>query len=160
MTVPAYLNLLKDGEFQARVKKLNKILEHCVLCPRRCKVNRAKGERGYCNTADKPIISSYLRDFGEEKELVGRNGSGTIFFSNCNLRCVFCQNYQIRLYGNGREVQIIELSHIMLSLQKQGCHNICLVSPSHIVPQIVEAIYIASQKGLNIRKRQINQHME
>lgn len=150
MIKPIYLNLLESGEFEHRVKALNQMLEDCVLCPHKCKVNRLRGEQGYCKTLDRPVISSYQRHFGEEDELVGCNGSGTIFFSNCNLSCVFCQNYQISQCGEGREVEVERLSDMMLSLQEQGCHNINLVSPSHIVPQIVEAIYIAAQKGLRV----------
>lgn len=150
MTTPVYLNLLESGEFEHRVKALNQMLEDCVLCPHQCKVNRLRGEKGYCRTLDRPIVSSYQSHFGEEDELVGRNGSGTIFFSNCNLSCVFCQNYQISQCGEGREVGAERLSDMMLSLQEQGCHNINLVSPSHVVPQIVEAIYIASEEGLSI----------
>lgn len=150
MTTPVYLNLLESGEFEHRVKALNQMLEDCVLCPRQCKVNRLRGEKGYCRTLNRPIVSSYQSHFGEEDELVGRNGSGTIFFSNCNLSCVFCQNYQISQCGEGREVGVERLSDMMLSLQEQGCHNINLVSPSHVVPQIVEAIYIASEEGLSI----------
>lgn len=150
MTTPVYLNLLESGEFEHRVKALNQMLEDCVLCPHQCKVNRLRGEKGYCRTLNRPIVSSYQSHFGEEDELVGRNGSGTIFFSNCNLSCVFCQNYQISQCGEGREVGAERLSDMMLSLQEQGCHNINLVSPSHVVPQIVEAIYIASEEGLSI----------
>jgi len=143
-----YLPLLESGELLRRVEKLNKMLENCVLCPHQCKVNRLKGERGYCKTLNNVVVSGAEPHFGEEDELVGHNGSGTIFFSHCNLRCAFCQNYEISYCGEGKEMTVQQLSEIMLSLQKRGCHNINLVSPSHIVPQIVEAIYLASQKGL------------
>ncbi len=150
MAEPVYLDLLESRKFEQRVEKLKKMLENCVLCPHQCRVNRLNGERGYCKTLDRAVVSSYQRHFGEEAELVGRSGSGTIFFSNCNLSCVFCQNYEISQCGEGREVDAKSLSEMMLYLQRQGCHNINLVSPSHIVPQIVEGIYMASQKGLNI----------
>lgn len=147
---PLYLDLLESGEFKKKVDTLKYSLSNCKLCPHECNVNRMVGERGRCRTIDKPIVASYQRHFGEEKELTGFNGSGTIFFANCNLSCVFCQNYEISSFGRGKEVTSDILSDIMIRLQKQGCHNINLVSPSHIVPQILEGIYIAAQKGLNI----------
>ncbi|HHW70189.1 MAG TPA: radical SAM protein [Clostridiales bacterium] len=150
MVDPSYLKLLETGELEHRVEKLKNILEDCTICPHQCRVNRLNGERGYCRTLDKAIVSSYGPHFGEETELVGYNGSGAIFFSNCNLRCIFCQNYEISQYGIGSEVDSERLSQIMLHLQRQGCNNINLVSPSHVVPHIVEAIYLASQRGLNL----------
>ncbi|WP_242866739.1 radical SAM protein [Abyssisolibacter fermentans] len=150
MNKPSYLNLLSNGELEKRVTTLNQMLKNCVLCPHQCGVNRLKGERGYCKTLNDCVISGAEAHFGEEKELVGTYGSGTIFFSYCNLRCVFCQNYEISYCGEGQTVNTTKLSEMMLSLQNIGCHNINLVSPSHIVPQIVEAIFIAAKKGLNI----------
>lgn len=147
---PGYLDLLKKGELQKRVNILNSMLRSCVLCPHQCNVDRTKGIRGYCKTLDNLIISGADTHFGEEKELVGRYGSGTIFFSYCNLACVFCQNYEISYCGEGQEISPKELSQIMLHLQNKKCHNINLVSPGHIVPQLVEAIYMAAKKGLNI----------
>ncbi len=147
---PTYLDLLQTGELKKRSDTLKRMLENCTLCPHKCMVNRVAGEKGRCRTLDKAIVSSYQRHFGEEKELVGFNGSGTIFFSNCNLSCVFCQNYEISSCGEGEEVDTKILSEIMLYLQSLGCHNINLVSPSHIVPHITEGIYMAAQKGLNI----------
>jgi putative pyruvate formate lyase activating enzyme len=145
-----YLTLLESGELLRRVEVLKEMLEDCVLCPHQCKVNRIKGERGYCKTLYNVVVSGAQPHFGEEEELVGYNGSGTIFFSHCNLRCAFCQNYEISYCGEGKEVAVQDLAEIMLSLQQRGCHNINLVSPSHIVPQVVEAIYIASRLGLEI----------
>lgn len=147
---PSYLKLLASGELETRVNKLNSMLKDCVLCPHQCKVNRLKGERGFCKTLDNLLFSGGEPHFGEEEELVGRFGSGTIFFGHCNLKCVFCQNYELSQCGDGYEITPLELSKVMLSLQKRGCHNINLVSPSHIVPQIVEAVYLAALDGLNI----------
>jgi putative pyruvate formate lyase activating enzyme len=150
MNRPGYIDLLKNGELQSRVNNLKAMLQNCVLCPHQCQVNRTKGERGYCKTLDNIIISGADTHFGEEKELVGRYGSGTIFFSHCNLKCVFCQNYEISYCGEGQEISAEDLSEIMLHLQNKKCHNINLVSPGHIVPQIVEAIYLAAKRGLSI----------
>ncbi|MBN4050742.1 radical SAM protein [bacterium AH-315-G05] len=147
---PGYLNLLSNGELENRVKTLKQMLKNCVLCPHQCGVNRFNGEIGYCKTLDNCVISGAQPHFGEEEELVGKYGSGSIFFSYCTLRCVFCQNYEISYCGEGQIVSTNQLAEMMLSLQSKGCHNINLVSPSHIVPQIVEAIFIASKKGLHI----------
>jgi putative pyruvate formate lyase activating enzyme len=147
---PKYLELLDNGELEKRVNKLKEMLTNCVLCPHQCEVNRLKGEKGYCKTLYNPIVSGASPHFGEEDELVGEYGSGTIFFSHCNLKCVFCQNYEISFCGEGSEISVEELAGLMLRLQRKKCHNINLVSPGHIVPQIVEAIYIAAKKGLNI----------
>lgn len=150
MYQPRYLTLVANGELARRVATLNKMLENCVLCPHQCQVNRTQGERGYCKTLKNPIVSGADVHFGEEPELVGQNGSGTIFFSHCNLSCVFCQNYEISYCGEGHEVSPAELAEMMLRLQRRGCHNINLVSPGHIVPQIVEAILLAAEDGLTI----------
>ncbi|GAA0180936.1 radical SAM protein [Clostridium sediminicola] len=150
MYKPGYLKLLKSGELEERVNLLNSMLKNCTLCPHKCKVNRLKGERGYCKTLGNVIISGAQVHLGEEDELVGSYGSGTIFFSHCNLKCVFCQNYEISYCGEGQEINPDKLSQVMISLQEKKCHNINLVSPSHIVPQIVEAIFIAAKEGLNI----------
>ncbi len=131
-------------------KKAVHLLEHCTICPRKCGVNRLKGELGYCQTGKEAIVSSYGPHFGEEPELVGTNGSGTIFFSFCNLNCIFCQNYDISQLGYGRNVTINELAEIMLKLQKMGCHNINLVSPTHIVPQFLQALSTGRDKGLHL----------
>lgn len=150
MYTPNYLKLLSSGELKKRVKILNDKLKNCVLCPHKCGVNRLKGEKGYCNTLENVVISGAQPHLGEERELVGTNGSGTIFFSHCNLKCVFCQNYEISHCGEGQNTTVDKLAEIMLSLQQSNCHNINLVSPGHIIPQIVEAIFIAAKKGLNI----------
>lgn len=150
MPQPRYLDLMSRGELEKKVKLLKEMLANCVLCPHQCQVNRLTGEAGYCRTLEKVVISGAQPHFGEEEELVGDYGSGTIFFSHCNLKCVFCQNYEISYCGEGEEIETTQLAKIMLYLQRKGCHNINFVSPSHIVPQIVEGIYLAAQKGLNI----------
>jgi putative pyruvate formate lyase activating enzyme len=146
----AYLDLYCNGKFAERVEAARALLQKCHVCPRHCAVNRRAGETGKCNTAILASVSSYGPHFGEESPLVGKNGSGTIFFANCNLKCVFCQNYDISQLGNGAEVTCGELARIMLSLQAKGCHNINLVSPTHVVPQILEALDIAIGMGLKL----------
>jgi len=138
------------GKLEEKIDRLNKILLNCTLCPRECKVNRIKGERGYCGGGKDARVSSAFAHFGEESCLVGRNGSGAIFFSFCNLKCVFCQNYEISHLAEGRDVSKEELAGYMLKLQKAGCHNINLVTPTHFVPQIVEALGLAIGEGLTL----------
>ena len=146
----SYLKLYHSKELHKRIQKARSLLENCSVCPRRCYVNRIRGEMGKCRIADEAMISSYGPHFGEETPLVGRHGSGTIFFTNCNLRCLFCQNYNISQLGEGEEVTKERLAHMMFSLQSQECHNINLVSPTHVVPQILEALEIAIELGLQI----------
>jgi putative pyruvate formate lyase activating enzyme len=122
----------------------------CVLCPRRCGVNRLQGERGYCKTGRRAKIASYNAHFGEESPLVGRYGSGTIFVSSCNLLCSFCQNYEISHLGEGTEVQPEQLAAMMLALAENGCHNINFVTPSHVVTQILEGLVLAAERGLSV----------
>jgi putative pyruvate formate lyase activating enzyme len=148
--VAAYLGLYRCGELATRIERAKSILGSCEICPRHCQVNRLAGEVGKCRTGARAMVSSYSPHFGEEAPLVGSHGSGTIFFTNCNLRCVFCQNYSISQLGEGREVNKEELAAMMLSLQKTGCHNINLVSPTHVVPQILEALELAVAGGLFI----------
>ena len=126
------------------------MLAQCHLCGRGCGVNRLGGESGQCRTTDKALVSSFGPHFGEEAPLVGRHGSGTIFFAYCNLHCVYCQNYSISQHGEGSAVDNQELAGMMLSLQAKGCHNINLVSPTHVVPFILEALEIAASKGLEL----------
>ncbi len=130
------------------VQKLWGLMNPCVLCPRGCKVNRSKGQKGFCGTTDKMKISSSGPHFGEENVLVGGGGSGTIFFAGCNLGCVFCQNYDISHLREGRDETIEQLGEIMIELQHIGCVNINLVSPTHIIPPIIAVIEAARQKGL------------
>lgn len=146
--VPNYRALFEKSMLAKKKEALNKILECCVLCPRRCHVNRKKGEIGYCASGSRAKVSSFAPHFGEEDCLVGRGGSGTIFFTNCSLGCIFCQNYDISHQGYGSEVSCEELAGYMLKLQKLGCININLVTPTHFIPQIVEALIIAISKGL------------
>jgi putative pyruvate formate lyase activating enzyme len=127
-----------------------RMLEKCELCPRRCAVNRLKGQKGYCKAGDKAIIAHYGPHHGEEPPISGTRGSGTIFFSFCNLRCVFCQNYQISQDGDGEETSLERLTEIFLDLQGRGCHNINLVSPTPYISHIATAIIDAKRRGLKI----------
>lgn len=147
---PSYLKLLKRGEIEERINKLYKILERCELCPRKCRVNRLKNEKGVCRSGLRMKVSSYFPHFGEEDVLVGTKGSGTIFLSNCNLRCIYCQNFEISHLGEGEERSEEEVADMMLTLQEIGCHNINLVTPTHYAPQLVKAIKIAAEKGLKL----------
>ncbi|PRX29289.1 putative pyruvate formate lyase activating enzyme [Orenia metallireducens] len=150
MIQPSYIGLYKSGELEERVEKAYQILEDCTLCPHHCHVDRSKGELGYCKTGDKIRIASFGPHFGEEGPLVGSYGSGTIFFSGCNLRCVYCQNYDISQVPAGDEIDKKKLAQIMLSLQKQGCHNINFVTPSHMIHALLAAILEGVKKGLRI----------
>lgn len=145
---PSYLRNLSSVEFSERVNQALDKLESCSICPLNCGVNRLEDKKGVCLTGRYAQISSFGPHHGEEKPLSGWRGSGTIFFSRCNLHCVFCQNADISQEGFGKEVTAEELAEIMLGLQRIGCHNINLVSPSHVVPQILESVFLASQKGL------------
>ena len=133
-----------------RIERLYNILEKCELCPRKCGVNRIKGEKGYCRSGKDLIVSSISPHYGEEDPLVGNYGSGTIFLTNCNLRCIFCQNYDISQRGHGSHMDLEELAKNMLKLQKMGCHNLNFVTPTHFVPQLVKSIKIATEIGLKI----------
>ena len=146
---PRYLNI-KEEELDKRIRKAYKLLSSCEVCPRKCGVNRLEGEEGFCRSGEEVIVSSYNSHFGEEPPLVGNLGSGTIFFTNCNLKCVYCQNYPISQLGNGNKVSLSELAKIMLALQKRRCHNINLVTPNHFVPQILKSLKLAIKMGLHI----------
>lgn len=150
MQEPSYMATRRSGELEARARGFIERLASCELCPRRCRVNRLEGERGFCRTGRKAVFSSFGPHFGEEDPLVGRGGSGTIFFAHCNLLCCFCQNYDISHEGAGQEIEPEGLAQVMLNLQKQGCHNINFVSPSHVVAQIMEALPIAVEGGLHV----------
>jgi putative pyruvate formate lyase activating enzyme len=150
MGFPAYRDLLENGVLQARVREAYEILSCCTLCPRACRVDRTRGERGYCDGGSLPRVSSYGPHFGEEAPLVGRRGSGTIFFAGCNLKCCFCQNYDISHHGEGRDVDPRDLASMMLALEESGCHNVNLVTPTHYLPQILKAILIAAGEGLSV----------
>jgi putative pyruvate formate lyase activating enzyme len=148
---PAYLKLHRTGELKKRAERLWAIMERCRLCPRRCGVNRLKGMKGFCRAPGATlVVSSAHPHFGEERPLVGKGGSGTIFFSHCNLRCVFCQNYEIALLGRGFERDVHALAGMMIRLQDRGCHNINLVTPTHYSAHILKALDIAAEKGLRL----------
>jgi len=147
---PSYLNLYESGELVKRAEKALETLLSCEVCPHSCKVNRVEGEIGFCKVGRYAVVSSYFPHRGEEFPIRGYRGSGTIFFSYCNMKCVYCQNYELSHFGEGREVLPEELAEMMVELQEMGCHNINLVSPSHVVPQILEALVIAVEKGLRI----------
>ena len=127
---PAYIETFRQGRLKDKIKKAYQILDSCTLCPRRCEVDRISGQTGLCKTGKEAVVSSYNAHFGEEAPLVGRNGSGTIFFTHCSLLCLFCQNYDISHAGQGREISAEPLANIMLHLQNSGCHNINFVTPS------------------------------
>ena len=146
---PKYLNI-KEEEFDRRIEKAYKLLSPCEVCPHKCGVNRLEGEKGFCRSGEEVIVSSYNAHFGEEPPLSGNFGSGTIFFTNCNLKCVYCQNYPISQLGNGNKVSLSELAKIMLALQKRKCHNVNLVTPTHFVPQILKSLKSAIKMGLHI----------
>jgi putative pyruvate formate lyase activating enzyme len=147
---PGYAKLHKTGELKKRGQALWKIMESCRLCPRQCGVNRLEGERGFCRANAELVISSYHPHYGEERPLVVRGGSGTIFFSHCGLRCVFCINWEISHKGEGICRTIEELADMMLHLQAIGCHNINVVTPTHYSPHILRALDIAAKKNLRL----------
>jgi putative pyruvate formate lyase activating enzyme len=147
---PAYLALHRTGELRRRAEEAVASLEACRVCPRDCEVNRLVDEQGICRTGRYARVSSYFPHHGEEDCLRGWNGSGTIFFSWCNLRCVFCQNFDLSHRGEGVLVSPEQLARMMLHLQALGCHNINLVTPEHVVPQVLEALVIAVEGGLRL----------
>ncbi|MBC7324141.1 MAG: radical SAM protein [Moorella sp. (in: Bacteria)] len=147
---PGYLDSSRSGRLKELAAGLMERLKDCTVCPHHCHVNRMKGELGFCRAGLEVEIGGYGPHFGEEPPLVGRGGSGTIFFSHCNLGCVFCQNYDISRGHHGEKVSLEKLARIMLSLQERGCHNINLVTPSHYVPQIIAALAIAAERGLGL----------
>jgi putative pyruvate formate lyase activating enzyme len=150
---PSYLALNKSGELAERVQALEHLLYRCTVCPLDCGNNRMEDEIARCYSGRLPIVSSYTAHFGEEPALVGQHGAGNIFFGNCNLRCVYCQNYQIsQTHKEQLRNQITHerLAEIMLELQERGCHNINFVSPTHFVPQMARSIFIAAQQGLRL----------
>ena len=146
----SYIKLFQEGILKEKVDTAMKHLEKCTLCPHECGVNR-KEKPGFCKASDKVLVSSHGPHCGEEAELVGTNGSGTIFFGYCNLRCVFCQNFELSFGGEGDLISNESLAEIMLRLQNDyKCHNINLVTPTHFVPNILEALYFAAVKGLKL----------
>ena len=147
---PVYLKLHRQGELNHRVDAALRELEDCCACPRNCHINRLKNETRVCNTGRYAIVSSVFPHFGEEDCLRGWHGSGTIFFGLCNLRCVFCQNWDISQQQSGRECTGDEIADYMLALQHRGCHNINFVTPEHVAPQVIEAIAAAVPQGLRV----------
>ncbi len=147
---PCYLALLRSGELRRRAEQARALLSPCRLCPRECGADRLAGETGFCRVGARARVASLGPHFGEETPLVGSGGSGTIFFSGCNLACLFCQNYDISQLDQGREVSAEALAAFMVDLQEYGCHNINFVTPTHVVPQILEALEIAAGQGLHL----------
>ena len=148
--LPLYLEILTLPELKQRAEALHQLLIECRICPNECMARRTEGEMGDCHSTDEIFISSFGPHFGEEPPLVGTNGSGTIFFTNCNLSCEFCQNYDISHLGIGEKVTTTELAGLMLQLQQRGCHNINLVTPTHFTPQITDALVLVIEQGLEI----------
>ena len=147
---PSYLDLWATGELRERARRASQILKACRLCPRRCGVDRIRGERGFCRSGLVPIVSSYNVHHGEEPPISGVRGSGTIFLTHCNLHCVFCQNYPISQLGVGGEKSVEALGQMMIELQERGCHNINWVTPTHFVPQILDALCFAVERGFRL----------
>ena len=147
---PAYLALHRSGELTRRADELSSVLERCRLCPRECGAKRLAGERGFCGADARLEVSSYHPHFGEEKPLVGTGGSGTIFLTNCGLRCVFCINWEVSWEGEGAPRTPEDMAGMMLNLQKMKCHNINLVTPTHYSPHILRALDVAAGKGLRL----------
>ena len=147
---PTYLASLKSGLLADKVAAARERLRSCELCPRRCGVDREAGETGFCRTGAQAWVSSYAPHFGEEAPLVGRGGSGTVFFTHCNLLCLFCQNFDISHGGKGEPVSDETLAAALLQLQHAGCHNINFVTPSHVVPQLLAAVEKAATGGLSV----------
>lgn len=147
---PVYLKTYENGEFEKKINLAFQKLENCSICPRNCGINRLKSEKGICSSGYLPKVSSFSPHFGEEQPLVGHRGSGTIFLNHCNLGCSFCQNYDISHGGMGTEMSFEQFAKIILKLQTLGCHNINFVSPTHFVPQILKAVFLAIEKGLSV----------
>ena len=147
---PSYLELHRSGELKRRIERAYAMLSQCRLCPRECGVDRLRGERGFCRAGAEPIVASWNVHPWEEPPISGTRGSGTIFFSGCTGRCLFCQNYPISQLGVGNTVSVQQLAEMMLELQDRGCHNINLVTPTHFVPQILAALELAIEGGLRL----------
>jgi putative pyruvate formate lyase activating enzyme len=151
MNESSYISLYRNGKIQERINRSFELISSaCSLCPRKCHVDRLAGETGVCRTGEQAVVASFSPHFGEESPLVGTHGSGTIFFSSCNLLCSFCQNYDISRRMVGQMVEPDELAAIMIRLQNQHCHNINFVTPTHVVPQILQALPLAIEQGLSV----------
>lgn len=146
----AYLKLHSEGKLAGIAQKAFDLLGSCSICPRRCKVNRLKGELGFCRTGMRAKVCSFMPHHGEEPPISGEHGSGTIFFSRCNMHCLYCQNFEFSQLDTGKEVEIEELAEMTLKLQAMGCHNINFVTPTHVMPQILKALALAVPQGLKI----------
>ena len=149
-TRPSYLALHERGELRRRVETARELLRDCTLCPWRCRVNRLAGGQGRCRVGSLPVVASCGPHFGEERPLVGSHGSGTIFLTGCNLKCIFCQNYGISQQGEGEEVAVATLAGMMVALWQQGCHNLNFVTPTHQVAQILAALPLAIGAGVDV----------
>lgn len=147
---PVYLESYYNGRLNSVIEEAFDMLESCCICPRKCKVNRMNNQKGFCRTGLNPKVCSFMPHYGEEPPVSGEHGSGTIFFSGCNMACVYCQNYEFSQLDEGREAGLEELADFMLQLQGMGCHNINLVTPTHIMPQFLKSLSIAIPKGLKI----------
>ncbi|HWZ85773.1 MAG TPA: radical SAM protein, partial [Thermoanaerobaculia bacterium] len=149
MSEPGYLRLLETGELEERVAQLYALLRACTVCPRDCGNDRLAGVLASCASGERPIVSSYTPHFGEEPPLSGTRGAGNVFFGNCNLRCVYCQNYQISQdypTQKSNEIPVERLAEMTLELQERGCHNIGFVSPTHFAPQMAKAVLLAARR--------------
>jgi putative pyruvate formate lyase activating enzyme len=147
---PSYLKLFQSGALEKRCREAEEHLSACLLCPRRCGTNRWHNPKGFCRSGQLPIVSSYNAHLGEEPPISGTRGSGTIFFANCNMACVYCQNWPISQLGQGQEVSFERLAGMMLELQARGCHNINFVTPSHMTAQILLSLRLAVGQGFNL----------
>ena len=150
MTTPSYIAAFKSKTLHKKVSQAREMLSACALCPRKCGVNRLKDSLGFCRTGKNALVCSYFAHHGEEPALSGTRGSGAIFFARCNLKCCYCQNYDFSQLNEGRQTNSRELADYMLSLQKEGVHNINFVTPTHVMPQILEALLLAAEEGLRI----------
>ncbi len=150
MSEPAYLTSLRDGSLREKVAAAREMLKSCRVCPRNCEVDRLGGDTGFCGIGEQAVVASAHPHFGEESPLVGHGGSGTIFFTSCNLKCLFCQNYEISRLMEGQPADSATLAAVMLHMQQIGCHNINFVTPSHVVPQILDAVLLAAGNGLRL----------
>lgn len=149
-TYPSFLKTYNNGKLENLIKKLFSLSESCGICPRKCEINRQKDKTGFCKISSKAVVYNFMAHHGEEPPISGTQGSGAIFFSGCNMNCAYCQNFEFSQAKNGREVNSEELSNFMLQLQNLGCHNINLVTPTHVLPQILSALNLAIPKGLKI----------
>ncbi len=150
MAYPSYIDAFKSGALRKKADEALRRLSCCEICPQQCKVDRESGKLGFCRTGRNAIVCSYFAHHGEEPPVSGSKGSGTIFFSRCNLKCVYCQNFDFSQLEEGKEVDARQLAGYMLELQELGCHNINFVTPTHVMPQILEALFLAAEGGLTL----------